>query len=330
MKEVTIVSYNVHSCVGSDGQYSVERISRLLSYENPDLVCLQEIEVNRSRQQTRIWSMEHSDDQPRCIGTSLGLDHVEFAPAISSIVVEVDRGPLLTPLLPLGETHNGEGAEGHFGICILSRYPILEKRYLEYSPFGQKTRRNALACLVRIPNDNNDDNNGSAAVSRVWIVNTHLGCHTGEEQYKQSLELANFIESLISEEKNSNKGLLGDEGDSLAGVILCGDFNSLPSFRSVKTLESVGMRDAWKEGNGIGTGCSFPAAAGIVPGIPICFTLPPLMRLDYMFTKSSCNNKNLIRTQFIRVVNKNDNDGKVDIKSSDHLALSAIFSIGTV
>jgi len=302
-EEIRIVSYNVHSCVGSDGKYSIDRISHLLEYEHPDFVCLQEIEVNNNtRQRTRIWSSEHCDDQPNCIGKSIGLNHMVFAPAITSSVIDTKRS--FNPLPLKREIHDADGGGG-FGICILSRYPILKERRIRYQPFKKKTRRNALACLVQIPNKNN---NAIASSIRIWIVNTHLGCHTGGEQYQQSLELCKFIESLSTAD----------------GVILCGDFNSMPSFRSIKAVkETLFMVDTWKErNNGVDSGCTFPAPGLLPTG---CCTLPPFMRLDYIFTKSLSSNTTTIRTNFIRVVSQGEDE--IDVKSSDHLALSAIFCI---
>jgi len=301
MDGVTVISYNSHSCVGSDGKYSVDRISNLLRSQNPDIVCLQEIEVNKAQQQTRIWSTAHDHDQPESIAESLGMSHIRFAPAIASVVVEVDRGPLLAYLIPPSRETHGGCDDGKFGICILSRFPILDERHIEYSLYGKKTQRNALACLVQIPNG-----------TSVWIVNTHLGCHSGGEQYQQSLELSHFVESLVNTQ---------NQFCHLAGVILCGDFNSLPHFRSIKTIKSIGMLDAWK-GNGLGLGCTFPAAG--LPGLPACI-VPPFFRLDYLFTKS-CNRGD-IQVRSISVVKGDGSDGQVEVGASDHLALAATFCI---
>lgn len=48
-KSLRIMTYNVHSCVGLDGVHSVERIARVIARENPDVVALQELDVNRQR-----------------------------------------------------------------------------------------------------------------------------------------------------------------------------------------------------------------------------------------------------------------------------------------
>ncbi len=44
-----LVSYNVHGCRGMDGTYSPQRIARVLSRLQPDIVCLQELDYERRR-----------------------------------------------------------------------------------------------------------------------------------------------------------------------------------------------------------------------------------------------------------------------------------------
>ena len=400
--ELTVVTYNVHSGVGTDGRYSLERIAHLVQGEHPDLVCFQEIEVNHRQQQTRSWSAIHGDNQPTYIAHSLGLEYVAFAPAIASTVVVNNNNnnnnkntttggipsycalslssSLTFPPSYTTELHQVPGTEedgnpgGLFGICIVSRYPILQQHIVVYTPYGTKTRRNALACLIALPNHHgsSDGTTTTTTTTAVWIVNTHLGCHTGGEQYHQAVELVAFLQSLtttrirMEEEPGSTRGTI------VAGIILCGDFNSLPFFQSIKTIEGIaGMHDAWQEaGGGLFAGCTFPAPKGIIPSTRLldtvcgCCTnnIPPLMRLDYMFTKSF--QSHTIRTHCIRVVNKSrlhalttaaavdttnskatnndrnnvddddDDDGDpklvIDIKASDHLAVSAIFSIETI
>ena len=412
--ELTVVTYNVHSCVGTDGRYSLERIAQLIQGEHPDLVCLQEIEVNRQHppHQTRSWSAIHCDDQPTRIAQALGFEYVAFAPAIASTVVvnnnnknknnkNTTAGGIpsycsssLSSSLTFSpsyttELHQVPGTEedgnpgGLFGICIVSRYPILQQHIVVYTPYGTKTRRNALACLIALPNHHgsSDGTTTTTTTTAVWIVNTHLGCHTGGEQYHQAIELVTFIQSL-STKRVEEDTISSGNSVTIAGIILCGDLNSLPFFHSIKTIEDdAGMHDAWKEAAGGGgstgvgmfgsfAGCTFPAPDGILPStrfldtVGYCCTnrIPPLMRLDYMFTKSF--QSHTIRTHCIRVVNKSrlhalttaaavdttnskatnndrnnvddddDDDGDpklvIDIKASDHLAVSAIFSIETI
>jgi endonuclease/exonuclease/phosphatase family metal-dependent hydrolase len=44
-----VLTYNVHSCIGLDGEVSPERIARVISEHEPDVVALQELDVARRR-----------------------------------------------------------------------------------------------------------------------------------------------------------------------------------------------------------------------------------------------------------------------------------------
>lgn len=49
MSRFRILSYNVHSCIGTDRQHSPERVARVIAACEPDIVALQEIDVGRPR-----------------------------------------------------------------------------------------------------------------------------------------------------------------------------------------------------------------------------------------------------------------------------------------
>lgn len=44
-----IVTYNVHSCIGTDGRCAPERIAAVIAELNPDVACLQELDFARPR-----------------------------------------------------------------------------------------------------------------------------------------------------------------------------------------------------------------------------------------------------------------------------------------
>lgn len=44
-----LVTYNVHRCVGTDRRLDVERVADVLAALEPDIVCLQELDVGRAR-----------------------------------------------------------------------------------------------------------------------------------------------------------------------------------------------------------------------------------------------------------------------------------------
>jgi endonuclease/exonuclease/phosphatase family metal-dependent hydrolase/glycosyltransferase involved in cell wall biosynthesis len=89
-KRIRLMTYNVHSCVGLDGKISPERIARVIGRHEPDIVAMQELDMNRPRT-GRV-------NQPHLIAQKLEM-LCHFHP---SFQIE----------------------EEHYGNAILSRYPM--------------------------------------------------------------------------------------------------------------------------------------------------------------------------------------------------------------
>jgi len=87
---VRVMTYNIHGCVGMDGILDPGRIARLVARYQPDLVALQELDVNRKR--------SGSLDQAQLIARHLKM-HFHFHPSF-------------------------ELEEGAYGNAILSRLPM--------------------------------------------------------------------------------------------------------------------------------------------------------------------------------------------------------------
>lgn len=85
-----VMTYNVHGCLGLDRKLSPQRIARVIAQSNPDIVMLQELDMNRKR--------SGGVDQPKEIAKILEMKF-HFSPTIS---VE----------------------EGKYGNAVLSRFPI--------------------------------------------------------------------------------------------------------------------------------------------------------------------------------------------------------------
>ena len=68
-----ILTYNVHRCIGLDGHLSPQRIANVIAPFQPDIVCLQELDVGRVR--TR------GVDQAHAIARELGM-HMLFHAAL--------------------------------------------------------------------------------------------------------------------------------------------------------------------------------------------------------------------------------------------------------
>lgn len=45
--KLRVLTYNVHSCVGTDGKLSIERVARVIAAADPDVVALQELDCGR-------------------------------------------------------------------------------------------------------------------------------------------------------------------------------------------------------------------------------------------------------------------------------------------
>lgn len=84
------MTYNVHRCVGADGQPSPERIAEVIASCQPDIVALQELDVRRAR--------TGSVDQAHLIARELKME-MHFHPALQ--VLEELYGDAILSTLPL-------------------------------------------------------------------------------------------------------------------------------------------------------------------------------------------------------------------------------------
>ncbi len=86
---VRLLSYNVHRCVGTDRRLDVGRIAAVIAAEEPDIVCLQEVDVGRAR--------TGGVDQAHRIAERLGMKS-RFHAALR--VVEEEYGDAILTALP--------------------------------------------------------------------------------------------------------------------------------------------------------------------------------------------------------------------------------------
>ena len=85
-----ILTYNVHRCVGVDGQLDVARVAKVIAQAKPDIVALQELDVGRAR--------TGGVDQAHAIAEHLGMSF-HFHPAFR--VEEEQYGDAILTTLPL-------------------------------------------------------------------------------------------------------------------------------------------------------------------------------------------------------------------------------------
>ncbi len=115
----SIMTYNVHSCIGRDGTASPERIAEILALYEVDIICLQELDSGLLR--------SGREDQAKEIADRLKMDY-HFHPALK---VE----------------------EGEYGNAILSRFPSRVMKGSALPTFPGRTyreQRGALWVMIRI------------------------------------------------------------------------------------------------------------------------------------------------------------------------------------
>ncbi len=84
------MSFNVHSCIGTDGRLSPGRIARAIAQQQPHVVALQEVDVSRARTDRL--------DQARVIARALEMSYY-FHPALK--VQEEEYGNVILTVLPM-------------------------------------------------------------------------------------------------------------------------------------------------------------------------------------------------------------------------------------
>ncbi|KXF79118.1 endonuclease [Paramesorhizobium deserti] len=84
-----VLTYNVHSCRGTDGKVDPARIARVIAHCDPDIIALQEVDVGRARTQ--------GIDQAHVIASQLRME-VHFHPALH--LAEEKYGDAILTALP--------------------------------------------------------------------------------------------------------------------------------------------------------------------------------------------------------------------------------------
>lgn len=118
--QLRVATYNVHSCVGTDGRRSEERIAEVIAGLDVDIIGLQELDLNRRR--------SAGVDQAALIAEKLGWTH-HFHPAMSR-------------------------EDEHYGDAILSRHATTLRRAAALpcaAPFYCRETRGALWVEAETP-----------------------------------------------------------------------------------------------------------------------------------------------------------------------------------
>jgi endonuclease/exonuclease/phosphatase family metal-dependent hydrolase len=116
LRELRVLSYNIHIGVGMDGKLNLERTAKTILEQQPDIVALQEVDNKTERTKKA--------DQTAELAKLTGMNAV------------------------FGRTIDLQG--GEYGIAVLSKYPILEHKITQLPRLGQREDRGALAVKVRM------------------------------------------------------------------------------------------------------------------------------------------------------------------------------------
>ncbi len=117
-RHIRVMTYNIHGCLGMDGKISPRRVARVLGMYRPDVVALQEVDMNRPR--------SGRADQAHTIARLLEMNHY-FHPSI-------------------------ELEEERYGNAVLSRFPLrlVQHGLLPCAPPKKKQREPRSALWVEL------------------------------------------------------------------------------------------------------------------------------------------------------------------------------------
>jgi endonuclease/exonuclease/phosphatase family metal-dependent hydrolase len=184
----------MHVGIGMDKKLNLARIAEVINRERPDLLGLQEVDrgVERTGRVDEIAELARTTNM-----------EYAFAPNL-----------------------NYQG--GHYGVAVLSRFPILAADHYRYANRREPERRGLIRVEVEIGG------------RRVNFVTTHLDYQHKDGRLFEIEQLMKILESIKTT------------------LIVTGDFNDEPTEAAYK-LMLTGFRDAWAESKSGEVGLTFPA-----------------------------------------------------------------------
>jgi endonuclease/exonuclease/phosphatase family metal-dependent hydrolase len=214
-----------------------EKIFELLKEESPDIVCFQEFFTSESNH----YDFDNKDTLRSIL--SCRYSHVHYTISL----------------------HDNKD---HWGLATYSRYPIINKKVLQYDPgrrrafiysdivFGKDTLRVMNVHLESI---------GFKAEDYKFVKK--LG-EEDQDELKGALNITRRLKRAFERRSEQAEMLQEEIRKSPYRVIVCGDFNDTPSSYTYKTV-SEGLSDAYRV-SGIGSGQTY---IGVFPSFRIDYIL---------------------------------------------------------
>ncbi|WP_254533639.1 endonuclease/exonuclease/phosphatase family protein [Natrinema gelatinilyticum] len=147
-RDLTVVSYNIHSAIGIDNRYSLQRIADVLSRLKPNIVCLQEV-------QRELAEETGFEDQPAVLQAELDLDG-SYGPTVSLEPVDIEEIDE-----DLGDAERDLARE--FGNLILTDGTVESFEYDTLPSPDDGGQRGYVTAVI------------TYAGTELRVVNTHLG-----------------------------------------------------------------------------------------------------------------------------------------------------------
>jgi endonuclease/exonuclease/phosphatase family metal-dependent hydrolase len=203
-----LLSYNIHKGIGGrDRRYRIERVISVIEAENPDIICLQEVDRHCRR--------SRNDDQPKVLADYFKLKSRMYQPNVSL-------------------------KYGMYGNLVLSRWPFLHKHQVSLR-LNKRKPRGAQMAVIDSPEGPFHLVNfhlGLAERERHWQIDHLLAHHS----FKESDHLPVIIIGDFNDWRNTLcYGCLAEQGFAQLTTPIS-KFRSFPAYWPLGSLDKAFVR----------------------------------------------------------------------------------------
>ena len=205
-----VLSYNIHKGIGGrDRRYQLDRIIDVIEQENPDLICLQEVDRGVPRSQ--------HDDQPRLLA-----DYFTAQEKLFQLNVHLKVGG--------------------YGNLMLSRWPFVRRHQISLR-LNRKKPRGAQMAVIETPEGQMQLVNwhlGLVEAERTWQVQHLLNHHL----FREAGELPTLIIGDYNDWRNNLAQFVFEEAGFHQVTAPPSRFRSFPTYLPVGSLDKAFHRGA--------------------------------------------------------------------------------------